>query len=53
MEIDCVKNEEHDKQEKEYNKDNKTITIIEKSSKRSLVHISTTNKLERDKFVEQ
>ena len=70
---DCIKNEEHDKQEKGSGKDNaiklsknvknkttddehdtdKNVTSIEKSSKRSLVHISTTRKLEKNKFVEQ
>merc|ERR1711957_840417 len=70
---DCIKNKEHDKQEKGSGKDNaiklsknvknkttddendtdKNFTSIEKSSKRSLVHISTTRKLEKNEFVEQ
>ena len=31
----------------------KNFTSIKKSSKRSLVHISTTRKLEKNEFVEQ
>merc|ERR1712238_473033 len=70
---DCIKNEEHDKQEKGSGKDNaiklsknvknktiddehdtdKNFTSIKKSSKRSLVHISTTRKLKKNEFVEQ